>query len=91
MTSNTISIPPVAQTGMLLGLLTKQQLADELGMPLEGVQALTRQKKISVIRLGHRTVRYRLEQVREDLQRLEVKAAGAGSGSSNSNSNSHVG
>jgi hypothetical protein len=70
------SIPmPKAEPGQRLGLLTKQQLAEELSMPLQAVQALTRQKKISVIRLGHKTVRYRLEQVLEDLKKLEIKAA----------------
>lgn len=75
MKSNTMSKTDDAGAGgKRLGLLTKQQLADELSMPLEGVQALTRQGKISAIRLGHRTVRFRLEQVLEDLKRLEVKA-----------------
>ena len=63
-----------AEPSQRLGLLTKQQLAEELSMPLQGVQALTRQKKISAIRLGHKTVRYRLEQVLEDLKELEIKA-----------------
>ncbi len=57
-------------------LLTKKELAAELRTPLTGVQALTRERKIPCIRLGHRTVRYDLEAVLAALKKYEVKADG---------------
>jgi hypothetical protein len=55
-------------------LLTKAQLASELGLKTRGVDSLTRQRKIPVLRISHRCVRYDLEKVRAALSKFEVCA-----------------
>ncbi|MEP6673418.1 MAG: hypothetical protein ABJF10_29995 [Chthoniobacter sp.] len=55
-------------------LLTQKQLAEELGLKVPGVISLTRKKKIPVLRISHRCVRYDLEKVRAALNKFEVKA-----------------
>jgi hypothetical protein len=55
-------------------LLTKKQLAAELGMLPTGIQALTRARKIPVLRISQKTVRYDLERVKAALAKFEVKA-----------------
>lgn len=55
-------------------LLTKTQLASELGLKVPGIDSLTRRKKIPVIRISHRCVRFDLVKVRAALDKFEVKA-----------------
>lgn len=55
-------------------LLNKQQLATELGLKVGGVDSLTRKKKIPVLRVSRRCVRYDLEKVMEALSKYEVKS-----------------
>lgn len=57
-------------------LLTKKKLAIELDMPLTGVQALCREKKIPVIRLSRKTIRFDLAEVKAALAKFTVKAVG---------------
>ena len=62
---------------MSLNLLTKEQLRDALNLPsTRMVDELVRRRKIPVIRLGHRTVRFDLAKVEFALERLELKAVG---------------
>jgi len=55
-------------------LLTKKDIAAELSLTLSGIQALTRKRKIPVIRISHTCVRYDLEKVRAALAKFEQKA-----------------
>ena len=57
-----------------LKLIKRTELAEKLSMPPALVKEFTRQRKIPCVRLGHRTVRYDIEAVREALKRFEVKA-----------------
>jgi predicted DNA-binding transcriptional regulator AlpA len=55
-------------------LLNKQELRDRLGLQsTRGIDELIRRKKLPVIRLGYRTVRFSLPQVMLALERLTVK------------------
>ena len=57
--------------------LTKEQLVPCINVPsTRMVDELVRRRKIPVVRLGHRTVRFQLDRVREALGRLEVRAIG---------------
>lgn len=59
-------------------LLTKEQLCERLNLPsVSSVEALMRSRKISFMRLGHRTVRFSWAKVQEELSRLEIKAVGS--------------
>lgn len=55
-------------------LLTRQQLAEVLGLKAAGVISLTRKKKIPVLRISHRCVRYDLKKVLAALAKFEVEA-----------------
>ena len=62
---------------MSLNLLTKEELRAALNLPsTRMVDELVRKRKIPVIRLGHRTVRFNLAKVAAALERLELKAVG---------------
>ncbi len=56
-------------------LLTKEQLAECLNLPsTRMVDELMRKRRIPYIKLGHKTVRFRLPAVIEAISRLEVHA-----------------
>ena len=58
-----------------LRFLTKQQLADRLNLPhWRCVDSLVAKKKIPILRLGYRTVRFDWPKVEEALSRLETRA-----------------
>ena len=60
-----------------LCLLTKDQLREALNLPsTRMIDELVRKRKIPVIRLGHRTVRFDLVKVEAALDRLEFKEVG---------------
>ena len=60
-----------------LHLMTKEELRAALNLPsTRRVDELVRKRKIPVIRLGHRTVRFNLAKVTTALERLELKAVG---------------
>ena len=62
---------------MNLRLITKEELRAALNLPsTRMVDELVRKRKIPVIRLGHRTVRFNLAKVVGALERLELKAIG---------------
>ena len=62
---------------MSLHLLTKEQLRDALNLPsTRMVDELVRRRKIPVLRLGHRTLRFDLAKVQAALEKLELKAIG---------------
>jgi excisionase family DNA binding protein len=56
------------------GLLNKVQLAERLGIEARSIEKLVRSRKIPVIRLGHRTVRFSWPKVEEALNKLTVEA-----------------
>jgi len=55
-------------------LLDIKQLSAELPMPVRSLQTLKRRRKIPYLAIGHRTVRFDLEKVRQALDAFEVKA-----------------
>ena len=56
-------------------LLTKEELRAELNLrSTRGVEQLIKCRKIPVIRIGHRTVRFSLPQVLAALEKLTVRA-----------------
>lgn len=58
-------------------LLTKEEMRATLNLPsTRMIDELVRKRKIPVIRLGHRTVRFDLVKVEAALERLELKAVG---------------
>ena len=62
---------------MSLNLMTKEELRIALNLPsTKMVDELVRKRKIQMIRLGHRTVRFNLAKVVAALERLELKAVG---------------
>jgi hypothetical protein len=62
---------------MSLQLLTKEQLREALNLPsTRMVDELVRRRKIPVLRLGYRTVRFDLAKVQAALEKLELKAIG---------------
>ena len=62
---------------MSLQLLTKEQLREALNLPsTRMVDELVRRRKIPVLRLGHRTIRFDLAKVQAALEKLELKAIG---------------
>jgi hypothetical protein len=62
---------------MSLQLLTKEQLRDALNLPsTRMVDELVRRRKIPVLRLGYRTLRFDLAKVQAALEKLELKAIG---------------
>jgi excisionase family DNA binding protein len=58
-------------------LLTKDQLAERLGLKRRGVECLVAARKIPVIKISGRCVRFSWPKVQAALDRLEVKAIGA--------------
>jgi hypothetical protein len=62
---------------MSLNLLTKEQLRDALNLPsTRMVDELVRRRKIPVLRLGYRTVRFDLAKVEAAIEKFELKAIG---------------
>lgn len=56
-------------------LLTAEEVADDyLNCTTDRVWALTREKKLRRVKLGHRTYRYRPDHLAEDIDRLEQEA-----------------
>jgi hypothetical protein len=56
-------------------LLNKEQLRHRLNLPsVRGVDEMVKRRKIPVIRIGHRTVRFRWPDVVVALERLTLKA-----------------
>ena len=56
-------------------LLTKEQLRQRLNLPsTRMVDEMMRRRRIPYIKLGHKTVRFRLSAVIDALNRLEVHA-----------------
>ena len=69
--------PLFLQAMIDLRLMTKEELRAALNLPsTRMVDELVRKRKIPVIRLGHRTVRFNLAKVAAALERLELKAVG---------------
>ena len=55
-------------------LLTKEDLRAALNLPsTRSVDELVRKRRIPVIRLGHRTVRFSLAKVRAALEKLTIQ------------------
>lgn len=52
-------------------LITKEQLAEHLGLKVRGIQTLTERGVIPVYKISHRCVRYDLTRVMEALQHCE--------------------
>jgi len=68
------STPPPDPTATLL---TKRGLRDALGLASTRIiDSWVRRRMISSYRLGHRTLLFNLDRVREDLARFEVRAVG---------------
>ena len=58
-------------------LLSKEGLRKRLGLDsIRGVDELVRRRKIPVVRLGHRTVRFSWPHVQAAIAKLTVKAVG---------------
>ena len=58
-------------------LLTKEELRQRLNLPsTRMVDELVLRRKIPVIKLGHRTIRFDYERVRAALDKLEIKEVG---------------
>jgi excisionase family DNA binding protein len=55
-------------------LLTKDQLAERLGLKRRGVECLVASRKIPVIKVSGRCVRFSWSKVLTALNKLEVKA-----------------
>jgi excisionase family DNA binding protein len=54
--------------------LTIRELSDALGISVRTIRTLTAQRKLPVIRLGHRTIFYRLDAAVAALGKFEVEA-----------------
>jgi predicted DNA-binding transcriptional regulator AlpA len=55
-------------------LLTKKQLSIKLGLTsTRGVDELMKRRKIPCVKLGHRTVRFKLDAVMAAIERLTIK------------------
>jgi hypothetical protein len=61
---------------MITELLDKKELSARLHTGVRGVEELIKRKKIPVLRLGHRTVRFDWPKVVAALAKLEVKEVG---------------
>ncbi len=57
-------------------LITKDQLAKILGLKRRGVECLVAKRKIPVIRISHRCVRFHPRKVMQALERYEVQEVG---------------
>ncbi len=62
---------------MNLVLLTKRDLAQQCRVSMRTIDGWIRDKKIPVIHMSQRCVRFRPDRVAEALDRLETRAAGA--------------
>ena len=58
-------------------LIDYEEMAAESGLPVRFLRGLVYQKKIPVVVLGHRTIRFQPSRVFEALQRFEVREATA--------------
>ena len=58
------------------GLVTKDQLAKILGLKRRGIECLMARRKIPVIRLSKRCVRFRVPNVMRAIQRFEEQEIG---------------
>ena len=56
--------------------LTKDEVAARLGLSRRGVECLVASKKIPVIRISHRCVRFDWPKVQAAVQRFEVREIG---------------
>jgi excisionase family DNA binding protein len=57
-------------------LLTKQQLADRLGLKIRGVESLVEARKIPALRISGRCVRFSWPRVLAALSKFEMKEIG---------------
>jgi excisionase family DNA binding protein len=57
-------------------LLTKQQLADRLGLKVRGIESLVAQRKIPVLKISGKCVRFSWQRVRAALGKFELKEVG---------------
>ncbi len=57
-------------------LVTKDQLAKLLGLKRRGVECLVAKRKIPVLRISRRCVRFRVRDVMQALSRFEVEEVG---------------
>ena len=55
-------------------LVNIQGLSDSTGLPVRTIRTLVANRRLPVVRLGHRTVFFRLPACLEALQKFEVKA-----------------
>lgn len=63
--------------GHKVEFLTKEQLRQRLNLPsTRMIDELVLRRKIPVIKLGHRTIRFNYERVRTALDKLEIKEVG---------------
>jgi len=89
MNANTGSVLPTKEQITERDLLSKEQLADfdhylldkfelapHLGVTVRGVEMLVKERKIPVLRIGHKTLRFSLPRVLAALQKFEQKEVG---------------
>ena len=57
--------------------LDERDAAQYLNTSVRNLTELMRRRKVTYIKLGHRTVRFRVEDLDRDLDRLRVKAVGS--------------
>ena len=57
-------------------LVRIEGLSQELGPPVRLLRTLMAQRKIPYVKIGHRTVLFEVDKVREALAKFEVKAVG---------------
>lgn len=65
--------PPHMSSNLSEPLITKAEVARRLGLPEIGVKNLVRRRVIPVIRLGHRTVRFRWSEVEAAVDRYRQR------------------
>jgi hypothetical protein len=59
-------------------LLTKEQLRERLNVPhVRIIEEMTRKRRIPVVKLGYRTLRYSWPKVQAALEKLTVREMGA--------------
>ena len=58
---------------MQTALLTKQQLAERLGISINGLDGLVRKRKIPALKISHRCVRFDWPKVQSALAKFEQK------------------
>ena len=58
-------------------LLTKEELRERLNVPsVRVIEEMVKARRLPVIRLGYRTVRFDWEKVQAAIAKLEIKAVG---------------